>query len=238
MATFNSLPAPVTTIEYRSVEVAFLVGKTTIKQIGFPAGLKAVLDVTSPIQQIDQEGVWLTSTAIGTRPNSQLQGGTSSPTFTNNPGVFVPFAYKYGIVQATLPQSMPLSTFEGMTTTAGVYKALTITPDSPQATISSLADLDAFFAADTSVPRKPGSLAFCALGETCGTGFYGMDFIKVVPPTGDITGFTAERRNRITFNANNESEGTGLLTSWDWGQPAYCRAQLAALGFSPADLTP
>lgn len=25
---------------------------------------------------------------------------------------------------------------------------------------------------------------------------------------------------------------------WDWGKPAYCRQQLLALGFSPADLTP
>ena len=29
-----------------------------------------------------------------------------------------------------------------------------------------------------------------------------------------------------------------VLYSWNWGKPAYCRSQLIALGFTPADLTP
>jgi hypothetical protein len=38
----------------------------------------------------------------------------------------------------------------------------------------------------------------------------------------------------VTFTGDDQK----LLMTWDWGNPAYCRAQALALGFSESDLTP
>lgn len=43
--------------------------------------------------------------------------------------------------------------------------------------------------------------------------------------------------DRPTVEATAE-DGYALLWHYDWGQPAYCRQQLQALGFTTADLTP
>jgi hypothetical protein len=37
---------------------------------------------------------------------------------------------------------------------------------------------------------------------------------------------------------NGTSVPVGLYSTWDWGEPRYCRQQLLALGFTPADLKP
>jgi hypothetical protein len=41
-------------------------------------------------------------------------------------------------------------------------------------------------------------------------------------------------KQRLVGLTGNEA----IIYAWDWDQPAYCRAQLLALGFTEANLTP
>jgi hypothetical protein len=62
-------------------------------------------------------------------------------------------------------------------------------------------------------------------------------------PTANPNVFTRQSSKvaKLRFPQIPQDEANSAVENhiaWDWGNPAYCREQLLALGFSPADLTP
>lgn len=83
-------------------------------------------------------------------------------------------------------------------------------------------------------------LAPCVNAQSCDdTVRVGFDVTTSTPANIDTAvsegAFAASTRYIVTLNGSSRLDVT---YGWDWDQPSYCRQQLAALGFSPADLTP
>ena len=81
------------------------------------------------------------------------------------------------------------------------------------------------------------ALGACQLTGTCTipTGDkYGFDLTK---NPDDPTPIYKRNREGDVIVPSPRTVGQ-LLAAWDWGNPAYCRSQLLALGFTTADLTP
>jgi hypothetical protein len=92
----------------------------------------------------------------------------------------------------------------------------------------------------------------CVLEGTCTDAKTGFDLTRTQPESLDTAvpdaDFRRAKQYDVPFNGY-ESVGSwpidnfsvrypGLALGWDWDDPAYCRQQALALGFSAADLTP
>jgi hypothetical protein len=102
------------------------------------------------------------------------------------------------------------------------------------------ADVPANLAGTWTGGRPPKYLGECVLATSCPTGFLDFDVTSTAPTdyylAMDEALFARSQVKRITIP--DIDPGYNRIAAWDWGRPGLCSAQLIALGFTTADLTP
>jgi len=224
--------------------VCFLVSTNNIRQIETPAALAEKLEALAP--EVEFAPAFLENVGA-TFDGGFAEQGKNEPTiffpdittdsFEHRPPTF----FASGSSPFVPIQQNPLSGFgsspTGSVFTPGVFSLLnnpTLNTDSEvlNANPSTSAGW-ALLSSKLSGPTPARGLWKCALPGTCTAAKIGFD--RLQSPSSDPFLFTRQPSADIGLPPGGV---VPTIFAWDWGQPDYCRQQLLALGFSPADLVP
>jgi hypothetical protein len=224
----------------------FFVSDNAVREIAAPGALRASLGSLREA-----------FTQRGTQP-SRIPYDPIKPEFVNRP--FVGGGIRDALVEIPLLYSYGMSRSFGLYPdynrgdgtgffTPGVYSFLSSYRGNPPSSSNNYATIKSEYLASAPTARKllapcvlPGSCPTNGFQERASTGqsFITFDSTMNIPTTSttqlDPSDF--RRATRRIDLADVDFSYQKAAYAWDWGEPAYCRQQLLALGFSNADLTP
>lgn len=234
----------------------FLISNRTIRELAPPAGLRESIESLREAfteRGTQQEVINVPQLGQLDRENANLVDRSYVVGGIRDALNEIPLLYSYGLSRSF---GLVLGSNSGDGTglfTPGVYTFLSSYRGDPPSNSNSYATVRSTYLG--SAPVSPKLLAPCMIEGGCpvpGTrtqerpsnsnepAFITFDSTRNIPTVRtaplDASGFKREAR-RLDLIDVDLSEYNPIY-AWDWGNPAYCRQQLLALGFSPADLTP
>jgi hypothetical protein len=196
----------------------FIATGSSIREIDMPANLGSILEAIAPTYTL----------------SPLVVSGDEDTGFRVDA---VPILTKVASPYIT-PQSGPLTTFGSNSSfTPGLYSVLRSPPKTNTTAIQTANWTQesgrAILRAALDGPPPTQLIASCQLPGTCTATKLGFD-VANYSATNPLF-FGRKQALDVILPSANELP---TMTVWDWGQPDYCRQQLLALGFSPADLVP
>jgi hypothetical protein len=233
---------------------AAVVGAAGVREINVPAPLQSIYDSCLPSYVLTPGTVGPPITYAPSDPNYRpgtnywpVTLPTLSPTFPISPGN-IGTNKPYGLHEPGTDADFSVK-WPTVRSTPSVFSFTTQAPTFTSGTVPSDPDEIKAFLQSQGVALPRQWISACQLDGTCSLDAFRFDVTAVeatdAVPYPDASVYRQKRNRENTYPVSIPDTDPGAyqynpiaLTAWDWGRPGYCRQQLLALGFTPADLQP